>query len=94
MQSYSYEADLIITNRKTNQEIEKTISMNHVYETSDGYRFYLSQISSSHPDESKFVHIIVNRDPAKYILTLPGALILTLGIILLFVYLSKRGKSS
>lgn len=84
MQPYSYESDLLITDRETMTSVEKTISMNHVHETWNGYRFYLANIAP--PDESaaKHVQLAVNYDPAKYWLTYPGALILSLGILLLF----------
>lgn len=82
-QPFSFESDLLVTNFE-NKETEKTISMNNVYETWDGYRFYLANISP--PDEGalKRVQIAVNHDPAKYLMTYPGALILSLGILLLF----------
>lgn len=83
-QPYSFESDLIITDKRTGKAIEKTISMNNVHETWDGYRFYLASMHPSTEDSIKRVQIVVNHDPAKYWLTYPGALILTLGILLLF----------
>lgn len=83
-QPFSYECDVIVTERATGRTSEKTISMNHVHETWDGYRFYLSNISPSAEGSVKHVQIIVNHDPAKYWLTYPGAFVLTCGIILLF----------
>lgn len=81
-QPYSYECDIIMSN--LNQPpIEKTLSMNHVYETWDGYRFYLAGMSATQ-EGIKQVQIIVNRDPAKYYLTYPGAFITFCGILLLF----------
>ncbi len=82
-QPYSYEADLLITDLKDNDVVEKTISMNKVHETWDGYRFYLANISPSQETSVQRIQIIVNQDPAKYWLTYPGALMMTLGIILL-----------
>lgn len=83
-QPYSFEADVIVKDLRTGDIAEKTISMNHVHETDDGYRFYLGALYP--PDEGavKTVQIVVNRDPAKYWLTYPGAAILSLGIFLLF----------
>ena len=60
--------------------------MNNVYETKDGYRFYLANMTP----ESKQAQLIVNHDPVKYILTYPGGVILALGIILLFWRSNKR----
>lgn len=77
-QPYSYEADLLIN------ELPVTLSMNNVHETSDGYRFYLASISPSDPGKVKQVQIVVNYDPIKYILTYPGAILLILGVLLLF----------
>ena len=83
-QPYSYESDITIKDLKDQSVVEKTISMNHVYETKDGYRFYLAGLSPGEEIEPQHVQIIVNRDPAKYFLTYPGAIIMTLGIVLLF----------
>jgi len=83
-QPFSFESDLLITDRRTGIQQEKTISMNHVHETWDGYRFYLASMTPSGETDVKHVRIIVNYDPTKYWLTYPGACILSLGIILLF----------
>lgn len=83
-QPYSYESDLLITDLQSQAVAEQTISMNHVYETWDGYRFYLANIAPANEGAVKQVQIIVNYDPAKYWLTYPGAFILTMGILLLF----------
>lgn len=83
-QPFSFESDIIITDRRTGQSVEKTISMNNVHETWDGYRFYLANIAPPSEGAVKTIQLIVNHDPAKYWLTYPGACILTLGIVLLF----------
>ena len=75
-QAYSYEADVLI------DEEEATLSMNHVFEK-NGYRFYLANMIAS-PTGARQVQIVVNYDPAKYWLTYPGAIILALGILLLY----------
>lgn len=82
--SFSFEADLIVTDKKNLAKTEITISMNNVHETWDGYRFYLSNISPGNELSVQHAQIVVNHDPAKYFLTYPGAIILSLGIILLF----------
>lgn len=87
-QPYSYESDLII-----NGELERTISMNNVFESWDGYRFYLANISPGQEGAVKMAQIVVNYDPAKYYLTYPGALILTIGILLLFWLNPYKHKS-
>lgn len=84
-QPYSFEGDLIFKDKRNAIIEEKTISMNHVHETWDGYRFYLSSIAPNDETAVKFVQIVVNHDPAKYWLTYPGALVLSLGILLLFI---------
>ncbi len=90
-QPFSFEGDLVITDREMGNSIEKTISMNHVHETWEGYRFYLSNISPANETAVKRVQLAVNHDPAKYFLTYPGGLIVTLGSILLF---SRRRKKT
>ncbi len=82
-QPFSYEADLWINNTPA------TISMNDVYETWDGYRFYLSNIAPGSRESLQQVHIVANRDPAKYLLTLPGFFILSLGVLLLLFFKNK-----
>lgn len=82
-QPYSYESDILIAQGNDKPEA-KTLSMNHVHETWDGYRFYLAGMSSATDQGIKRVQIVVNHDPAKYLLTYPGALIVFMGIILLF----------
>lgn len=82
-QIYSYESDLLIT-ENNKLPIEQTLSMNHVYETWDGYRFYLSGIGSSADGMLKRIQLAVNYDPAKYFLTYPGTVLVFLGTVLLF----------
>ena len=84
IQPLSYESDLLITDLRTGKEEETTIKMNKVYETWDGYRFYMANLTPGVPTEAQKVQLVVNLDPVKYYLTYPGAIILTLGIVLLF----------
>lgn len=81
-ESNSYECDLII--REKGGLILKTLSMNEVYETEDGYRLYLAGIGEIDSHGVKKAHLVVNKDPAKYALTYPGGLLVALGICLLF----------
>lgn len=90
-QPYSFESDLFITDQRSMAVVEKTISMNHVHETWDGYRFYLSAMAPADETAVKQVHIVVNYDPAKYFLTYPGAFILSCGILMLFILRPYRG---
>ncbi len=87
-QPFSYESDLIVSSGNKTKEVK--ISMNQVHETWDGYRFYLSSISPPHEEDVKRVQLIVNYDPAKYWLTYPGGVIVSLGILLLFWFWPKR----
>lgn len=84
-QPYSYESDLLVMDERDHSFVEKTISMNNVHETWDGYRFYLSSISPGDETAPQRVQIVVNYDPAKYWLTYPGAILVSLGIVLLFI---------
>lgn len=83
-QPYSYESDLFVDSQ------EKTISMNNVYETEDGYRFYMASFIGKDPSLAKRISLAVNKDPAKNILTYPGAILLSCGILLLF-WFRQRG---
>jgi|GEM_PF-1295239 len=82
-QIYSYESDVQISEDGL-PPVEQTLSMNDVYETWDGYRFYLAGIGHSADLSLKYIRLVVNYDPAKYFLTYPGAALLLLGTILLF----------
>ena len=82
-QTYSYECDVWIDSDA------QTLSMNKVYETKDGYRLYLSGIAKGQGD-IKRAQLVVNRDPAKYLLTYPGAFFVFIGIGLLFKQTRKK----
>lgn len=90
-QVYSYESDILIS-EKGKPPGEQTLSMNHVHETWDGYRFYLSGVGSSADSGLKRIQLAVNRDPVKYILTYPGGFLIFCGIVLLFWILPYRKK--
>lgn len=90
-QAYSYEAEVIMT-EKGQPPQEATLSMNHVYETEDGYRFYLSNLHPANESAVKQGQFAVNWDPAKYWVTYPGACVMALGIIGLFWPSFKRKK--
>lgn len=83
-QPYAYEADIQVVDKQTGHMLEKRLRMNAVHQTWDGYRFYLANIDPLDNSQVQRAQIVVNRDPAKYWLTYPGAFILTLGIVLLF----------
>ena len=90
LQIYSYESDILISEKGT-PSVEQTLSMNHVYETWDGYRFYLAGVGTSGESGLKRIQLAVNHDPAKYFLTYPGAALIFVGIILLFwIYPSRK----
>ena len=82
-QAFSYEADMLFQ-QVANAPVPATISMNNVHETWDGYRFYLANITPPTEAEVQQAQIVVNLDPAKYRVTYPGGIILTVGILLLF----------
>lgn len=82
-QVYSYESSLLVSGKNLERN-EQTLSMNRVFETWDGYRFYLAGISHLPDFGIKRIQLAVNYDPAKYLLTYPGAALVFLGILLLF----------
>lgn len=89
-QPLSYEADLFFSN---SQEEMTTISMNQVYESPEGYRFYLANITPSDESAVQQIQLAVNYDPAKYVLTYPGAFLIAIGTLLLFWFKGKGSKS-
>lgn len=90
-QAASYEAQCLITDRRSGQQHEVLLSMNQVHETPDGHRFYLSGISPSHEESARQVRLVVNYDPTRNKLTYFGALSVALGILLL---LFRRSNAS
>ncbi len=90
-QVYSYESDLLISENGKEPEAH-TLSMNHVHETWDGYRFYLAGVATSSDSNLKRIQLAVNHDPAKYLLTYPGAILVFLGTVLLFWIWPYRKK--
>ena len=74
----AYTSDLLIAGR------EVALSMNHVHQTREGYRFYLAAISPADASAAHEVRLLVNRDPAKRWLTYPGAILVSLGALLLY----------
>ncbi|MDP1834479.1 MAG: hypothetical protein Q8K75_00990, partial [Chlamydiales bacterium] len=89
-QPYRYEAMITVTDRRDSTITETTLSMNKVHETWDGYRFYLSNIAPGNEGALHQVQIVVNHDPVKYWLTYPGAIFMSLGVILLFLFNRAR----
>lgn len=77
-QPASYTARLLAGTEKV------TLSMNQVWESPQGWRFYLANLSPLDETNVKQVRLVVNHDPFKYYLTYPGAALLALGILLLF----------
>ena len=93
-QVYSYEGDIWISQQQQDS-LAQTLSMNQVYETWEGYRFYLSGVGLSPTQHIHHVQLAVNYDPAKYFLTYPGGLLVFIGIVLLFwvfPYYKKKNR--
>lgn len=87
-QTASYECRLTLTSKETQKATAAELQMNQVYETSDGYRFYLAGMGKVDSYGVRSVQLVVNKDPAKWYLTYPGAVLLSIGIISLFYFLS------
>ena len=72
-----------------NKQISFILSSNQVYETPEGWRLYLSAIDE--PDnEPTSVQITVNYDPFRYKITYPGLILVSLGIIGLFLGIKEN----
>lgn len=84
----SYTAEIMAGNNS------QKLSMNEVWENDSGMRFYLANMSPLDESVVKEVRLVVNHDPFKRILTYPGAIILALGIVLLFSGLPGRKPHS
>lgn len=66
------------------------LSMNRVHETEEGYRLYLSGMKTCDENGVRLVQLIINKDPAKWLLTYPGGFIASFGTLLLLFGSSKR----
>lgn len=82
-QTLSYECSLSLQD-KEGLVTPCSLRMNNVYETAEGFRFYLAGMGTIDSLGVRSAQIVVNRDPAKYWLTYPGGLLIALGIVLLF----------
>lgn len=83
-QTASYECTLTLIDKRTGNKTPCFLSMNKPYETMDGYRFYLAGMGKVDTYGVKSVQLVINRDPAKMLLTYPGGFLVTLGTLLLF----------
>lgn len=88
-QTASYECTLSLTDKRTGVITPCALQMNHVHETPDGYRFYLSGMGKVDRFNVRTVQLVVNHDPAKMFLTYPGGLLIALGTLLLFFRKAK-----
>jgi hypothetical protein len=61
------------------------VSMNKVLELPHGYRLYLSSISPLQPTAARTALFVISHDPFKNILTYPGALLVSLGSLILLI---------
>lgn len=92
---YSYEAEVTFTDLKTSDSTKAHLQMNHVHETKEGYRFYLAGMGKIDPHGVMAAQLVVNYDPFKYGLTYPGALLVVLGSIALFLWrVEKKSKNT
>lgn len=92
-QPFSYESTLLLTHTESPElATAVTLSMNYVHETPDGFRFYLSSMSPADQTSVQRIQLAVNYDPAKSLLTYPGAIVLSLGIALfLLQHRTRKG---
>jgi len=80
LQPYAYSCWVSILDRKSGGEEKAYLSLNQVYETWDGFRFYLANVEGDEM-RAKRVALVVNYDPAKRLLTYPGGFLVALGIM-------------
>jgi len=90
-QPFSYESDLVLVDSKGEKEIK--ISMNRVHETTDGTRIYMSNLTNKGEGSIHRAGLVVNRDPYKYWITYPGALLVSIGILLLWNQSTRKEKN-
>ncbi|MCB1136985.1 MAG: hypothetical protein KDK78_12010, partial [Chlamydiia bacterium] len=82
-QAFSFESDVTVLENGKDEKVA-TLSMNRVYETRDGYRFYMANLYPPTPGQIKQAQIVVNQDPVRYTVTYPGAILMAFGSIWLF----------
>lgn len=88
-EAFSYECRIQVNEEGESEEY--CLSMNQVFESKKGIRFYLSNITPFDESDVQTVQFAVNYDPVKGILTYPGGLLVVLGSLLLFTR-KKRGR--
>ncbi|CDR34075.1 hypothetical protein [Criblamydia sequanensis] len=88
-EAFSYECRIQVN--EEGQSEEYCLSMNQVFESKKGIRFYLSNITPFDESDVQTVQFAVNYDPVKGILTYPGGFLVVLGSFLLFTR-KKRGR--
>lgn len=93
-QAEAYESVLYLQNKKTGRVERKEIGLNRVFETDEGYRFFLSSITPSDESDVPEVRLALNYDPSKRLLVFSGSILVALGIVLLYLFIiRKRVKS-
>lgn len=86
-EAFSYECRIQVN--ENGQKEDYCLSMNQVFESKKGIRFYLSNITPFDESDVQTVQFAVNYDPVKGILTYPGGILVVLGSLLLFTRRKK-----
>lgn len=89
-QAEEYECSFTLTDRKTKESALKHIGMNRVFESDDGYRFFLSHIIPSDESAPQEVRLALNYDPSKRLFIYAGSILVALGIVLLYFFAMKK----
>ncbi|CRX39240.1 hypothetical protein [Estrella lausannensis] len=92
-QAEAYESVLYLQDKKTGRVERKEIGLNRVFETDEGYRFFLSSITPSDESDVPEVRLALNYDPSKRLLVFAGSILVALGIVLLYLFtIRKKAK--
>jgi hypothetical protein len=82
----SYEALISLSSANTSLPQQILLQMNKVHETTEGYRIYLAGMGKIDRLGVSAAHLVINYDPFKYWLTYPGAVLVVLGAVSLFLF--------
>lgn len=93
-QAKAYEATLYLQDVRSGAVLRKEIGLNRVFETDDGYRFFLSSILHGDESDVQEVRLAVNHDPSRRIFVFLGSSLVALGIVLLYLFSVRKKMGS
>lgn len=89
-QAAGYECTFYLKDRRTEEIALHQIGLNRVFETKDGYRFFLSNIHPSDESAPQEVRLALNYDPSRRLFIFAGSILVAIGILLLYFFVMRK----